>query len=163
MSCFSLPEVRTIGGISCSHLTWSLLSMPSDAQGRPCLIDQDSFHCCTSCWQIPVFTVACAQVNVTNVPISLKEWSLDTRLLGRKALVASLTRHYFNQCLAEAHKARTRLPAPCPPWLCTSPQYSMHLHQTPFLTGAFCEAVHPQHLYAGAALALAAQLLCNPG
>ena len=51
--------------------------------------------------------MARAQVNVTNVPISLKEWSLDTRLLGRKALVASLTRHYFNQCLAEAHKAHT--------------------------------------------------------
>ncbi len=47
-----------------------------------------------------------AQVNVTNVPLSLKEWSLDTRLLGRKALVASLTRHYFSQFLVEAHKVR---------------------------------------------------------
>ena len=55
-----------------------------------------------------------AQVNVTNVPLSLKEWSLDTRLLGRKALVASLTRHYFGQALAEAHKARAGRPRPRP-------------------------------------------------
>jgi len=54
-------------------------------------------------------------VNVTNVPLSLKEWSLDTRLLGRKALVASLTRHYFGQALAEAHKARAGRPHPSPP------------------------------------------------
>jgi len=54
-------------------------------------------------------------VNVTNVPLSLKEWSLDTRLLGRKALVASLTRHYFGQALAEAHKALAPCPAPATP------------------------------------------------
>ena len=43
-------------------------------------------------------------INVNNVPLSLRGWSVDTRLIGRKALTNSLTRHYFAQALSEAHK-----------------------------------------------------------
>lgn len=50
---------------------------------------------------------------MTNVPLSLKEWSLDTRLLGRKALVASITRHYISQCLIEAHKVHQSADVMC--------------------------------------------------
>lgn len=43
-------------------------------------------------------------INVNNVPLSLKSWMLDTRLLGKKAMINSLLRHYFAQALSEAHK-----------------------------------------------------------
>lgn len=45
-------------------------------------------------------------INVNNVPLSLRGWSVDTRLIGRKALSNSLMRHYFAQALSEAHKVR---------------------------------------------------------
>ena len=43
-------------------------------------------------------------INVNNVPLSLGSWSLDTKLLGRKAMINSLARHYFAQGISEAHK-----------------------------------------------------------
>lgn len=45
-------------------------------------------------------------INVNNVPLSLGSWSLDTKLLGRKAMINALSRHYFAQGIAEAHKVR---------------------------------------------------------
>ena len=48
-------------------------------------------------------------INVNNVPLSLGSWSVDTKLLGRKAMINSLARHYFAQGIAEAHKV-WRLP-----------------------------------------------------
>lgn len=45
-------------------------------------------------------------INVNNVPLSLGSWSLDTKLLGRKAMINSLARHYFAQGISEAHKVR---------------------------------------------------------
>ena len=45
-------------------------------------------------------------INVNNIPLSLGSWSVDTKLLGRKAMVNSLARHYFAQGIAEAHKVR---------------------------------------------------------
>jgi hypothetical protein len=45
-------------------------------------------------------------INVNNVPLSLRGWSVDTRLIGRKALRNSLMRHYIAQAISEAHKAR---------------------------------------------------------
>lgn len=43
-------------------------------------------------------------INVNNVPLSLGAWSLDTKLLGRKAMISTLSRHYFAQGISEAHK-----------------------------------------------------------
>jgi len=43
-------------------------------------------------------------INVNNVPLSLGSWALDTKLLGRKAMINSLARHYFAQGISEAHK-----------------------------------------------------------
>lgn len=50
-------------------------------------------------------------INVNNVPLSLGSWALDTKLLGRKAMINSLARHYFAQGISEAHK----VPLPLPP------------------------------------------------
>lgn len=49
-------------------------------------------------------------INVNNVPLQLRSWSLDTRLLGRQALIASLSRHYRAQAISEAHKVVPRHP-----------------------------------------------------
>lgn len=43
-------------------------------------------------------------INVNNVPLLLRGWSVDTRLIGRKALTNSLMRHYIAQAISEAHK-----------------------------------------------------------
>ncbi|KAL3135445.1 hypothetical protein ABBQ32_007626 [Trebouxia sp. C0010 RCD-2024] len=43
-------------------------------------------------------------INVNNVPLQLSAWSTDTKLIGRKALQSSLTRHYSYQGIREAHK-----------------------------------------------------------
>lgn len=43
-------------------------------------------------------------INVNNVPLQLSGWSTDTKLIGRKALQGSLTRHYIGQSIKEAHK-----------------------------------------------------------
>ncbi len=43
-------------------------------------------------------------INVNNVPLQLRGWNLDTRLLGRQALISSLFRHYRSQAISEAHK-----------------------------------------------------------
>lgn len=50
-------------------------------------------------------------INVNNVPLSLRGWSVDTRLIGRKALTNSLMRHYIAQAISEAHKACFPVPA----------------------------------------------------
>ncbi len=55
-------------------------------------------------------------INVNNVPLSLRGWSVDTRLIGRKALTNSLMRHYIAQAISEAHKARF-LQTSCSPML----------------------------------------------
>lgn len=43
-------------------------------------------------------------INVNNVPLQLSAWSTDTKLIGRRALQGSLTRHYIGQSIKEAHK-----------------------------------------------------------
>jgi hypothetical protein len=43
-------------------------------------------------------------INVNNMPLLLRGWSMDTRLIGRKALTNSLLRHYLAQAISEAHK-----------------------------------------------------------
>ncbi|KAL0018632.1 hypothetical protein WJX77_009530 [Trebouxia sp. C0004] len=43
-------------------------------------------------------------INVNNVPLQLSGWSTDTKLIGRRALQGSLTRHYIGQSIKEAHK-----------------------------------------------------------
>ena len=43
-------------------------------------------------------------INVNNVPLSLKGWSTDTKLIGRRALQGSLQRHYIGAGIKEAHK-----------------------------------------------------------
>lgn len=43
-------------------------------------------------------------INVNNVPLQLRSWSTDTQLLGRKALIGTLSRHYLNNGIREAHK-----------------------------------------------------------
>lgn len=53
-------------------------------------------------------------INVNNVPLQLSGWSTDTKLIGRKALQGSLTRHYIGQSIKEAHKV------PCPASPCPS-------------------------------------------
>jgi hypothetical protein len=63
-------------------------------------------------------------INVNNVPLSLGSWALDTKLLGRKAMINSLARHYFAQGISEAHKVRPHPPPPPTfrrkrtPWKC---------------------------------------------
>ena len=47
-------------------------------------------------------------INVNNVPLQLSGWSTDTKLIGRKALQGSLTRHYIGQSIKEAHKVSLR-------------------------------------------------------
>jgi hypothetical protein len=47
-------------------------------------------------------------INVNNVPLLLRGWSVDTRLVGRKALTNSLLRHYVAQAISEAHKVTGR-------------------------------------------------------
>ena len=60
-------------------------------------------------------------INVNNVPLQLSGWSTDTKLIGRKALQGSLTRHYIGQSIKEAHKVcpspHPPLPPPPPPTL----------------------------------------------
>ena len=46
-------------------------------------------------------------INVNNMPLSLRGWSMDTRLIGRKALTNSLLRHYMGQAISEAHKVKS--------------------------------------------------------
>ena len=46
-------------------------------------------------------------INVNNVPLQLRSWSTDTQLLGRKALIGTLSRHYLNNGIREAHKVGT--------------------------------------------------------
>lgn len=48
-------------------------------------------------------------INVNNVPLQLSGWSTDTKLIGRKALQGSLTRHYIGQSIKEAHKVGLNL------------------------------------------------------
>ncbi len=55
-------------------------------------------------------------INVNNVPLLLRGWSMDTRLIGRKALTNSLLRHYLAQAISEAHKV-TSIPLEPPPCL----------------------------------------------
>ena len=47
-------------------------------------------------------------INVNNVPLQLSGWSTDTKLIGRRALQGSLTRHYIGQSIKEAHKVCQR-------------------------------------------------------
>ena len=49
---------------------------------------------------------------MNNVPLSLGSWALDTKLLGRKAMINSQARHYFAQGIAEAHKVNIDSPLP---------------------------------------------------
>ncbi len=56
-------------------------------------------------------------INVNNVPLSLRGWSVDTRLIGRKALTNSLMRHYIAQAISEAHKVRALSTHPHQPML----------------------------------------------
>ena len=58
-------------------------------------------------------------INVNNVPLQLSAWSTDTKLIGRKALQSSLTRHYIGQSIREAHK------------VCCSPSTLPSLHAPP--------------------------------
>lgn len=53
-------------------------------------------------------------INVNAVPLALGGWSTSTQLASRKALAASLIRHYRDECIKEAHKARSPCPAPTP-------------------------------------------------
>lgn len=41
---------------------------------------------------------------MNNVPLQLGGISIDTKLIGRKALIATLMRHYIGEGLKEAHK-----------------------------------------------------------
>lgn len=52
-------------------------------------------------------------INVNNVPLQLSGWSTDTKLIGRKALQSSLTRHYSYQGIREAHKVCHQMPSAC--------------------------------------------------
>lgn len=45
-------------------------------------------------------------INVNAVPLELNGWSTCTQLASRKALTASLYRHYRDECIKEAHKVR---------------------------------------------------------
>lgn len=50
-------------------------------------------------------------ININNVPLSLREWNMQSKLLGRNALINSMIRHYRNAAISEAHKA-SRAPSP---------------------------------------------------
>lgn len=43
-------------------------------------------------------------INVNNVSLRLGGWQTDTQLLSRKALAATLTRHFRDEVIKEAHK-----------------------------------------------------------
>ena len=43
-------------------------------------------------------------INVNAVPLALGGWSTSTQLASRKALTATLTRHYRDEFIKEAHK-----------------------------------------------------------
>jgi hypothetical protein len=73
-------------------------------------------------------------INVNNVPLSLRGWSVDTRLIGRKALTNSLTRHYFAQALSEAHKVCVGVGGVCP--CCPAAERSPSDSHKPCTTGA---------------------------
>ena len=47
-------------------------------------------------------------INVNAVPLALGGWSTSTQLASRKALTATLTRHYRDEFIKEAHKVRAR-------------------------------------------------------
>ncbi|KAK9815754.1 hypothetical protein WJX72_009012 [[Myrmecia] bisecta] len=49
-------------------------------------------------------TAGFSLINVNNVPLQLRGWSTTGRLTARRALLASLTRHYLAQAIGEAHK-----------------------------------------------------------
>lgn len=50
-------------------------------------------------------------INVNAVPLALGGWSTSTQLASRKALTATLTRHYRDEFIKEAHKVRVRVRA----------------------------------------------------
>ncbi len=54
-------------------------------------------------------------INVNNVSLRLGGWQTDTQLLSRKALAATLARHYRDEVIKEAHKVHTAPPPPHPP------------------------------------------------
>ena len=66
-------------------------------------------------------------INVTNVPLGLSGWSTDTKLIGRRALQGSLTRHYIGQSIKEAHKVCLHAQAAVWPLLCPPTQSLKHL------------------------------------
>ena len=43
-------------------------------------------------------------INVNNVPLSLRGWHQESKLLGRNALINSMIRHYTSAAISEAHK-----------------------------------------------------------
>ena len=66
-------------------------------------------------------------INVNNVPLGLSGWSTDTKLIGRRALQGSLTRHYIGQSIKEAHKVCLHAQAAVWPLLCPPTQSLKHL------------------------------------
>lgn len=52
-------------------------------------------------------------INVNNVSLRLGGWQTDTQLLSRKALGATLARHYRDEVIKEAHKVRPDISAEC--------------------------------------------------
>lgn len=57
-------------------------------------------------------------INVNNVSLRLGGWQTDTQLLSRKALAATLARHYRDEVIKEAHKvclhSLSSVPVPSP-------------------------------------------------
>lgn len=49
-------------------------------------------------------------INVNAVPLALGGWSTSTQLASRKALSATLTRHYRDEFIKEAHKVSILYP-----------------------------------------------------
>ena len=47
-------------------------------------------------------------INVNNVSLRLGGWATDTQLVSRKALAATLARHFRDEFIKEAHKVRMR-------------------------------------------------------
>ena len=45
-------------------------------------------------------------INVNNVSLRLGGWQTDTQLVSRKALTATLARHFRDEFIKEAHKVR---------------------------------------------------------
>lgn len=43
-------------------------------------------------------------ININNVPLSLRGYRLESKLLGRNALINSMIRHYTAAAISEAHK-----------------------------------------------------------